>query len=124
MTVRIKYIILYLLILGDCMEVILANVRGKPVKLSIDEGVVSIGGVPQPIKNITNEDLQKFQKNLDSLPPTDDPEAAEALQNSLRAAFLSTLLGKAVGDECINLLTELLDNVHYDVLKYLGEVEE
>lgn len=105
------------------MEVILAYVRGKPVKLSIAEGMVFIGGEAQPIKNLTIEDLQNFQKNLDALPPTDDPEAAEALQNSLRAAFISKLLGKAVGDECINLLTELLDNVHYDVLKYLGEVE-
>ena len=106
------------------MEVILAKVHGKPVKLTIDKGIVLIDGEPQPIKNLTNEDLQKFQKNLDSLPSTDDPEAAEALQNSLRAAFLSKLLGKAVGDECITLLTDLLDNVHYDVLKYLGEVEE
>lgn len=106
------------------MEVILAYEHGKPVKLSLSDGVVLIKGEAQPIKNLTLEDLQKFQKNLDSLPPTEDPEAAEALRNSLRAAFLSSLLGKAVGDECITLLTDLLDNVHYDVLKYLGEVEE
>lgn len=106
------------------MEVILANVRGKPVKLSLQDKLVLIDGEAQPIKNLTEDDLQKFQKNLDELPPTDDPEATEALKNSLRAAFLSQLLGKAVGDECITLLTDLLDNVHYDVLKYLGEVED
>ena len=106
------------------MEVILAKVRGKPVKLSLQDKLVLIDGEAQPIKNLTEEDLRKFQKNIDELPPTDDPEAAEALKNSLRAAFLSQLLGKAVGDDCITLLTDLLDNVHYDVLKYLGEVEE
>lgn len=105
------------------MEVVLANVRGKPVKLSLQDNLVLIDGEPQPIKNLTLADLQKFQQNLDSLPETDDQEAAEALQNSLRAAFLSSLLGKAVGDECISMLTELLDVVHYDVLKYLGEAE-
>lgn len=106
------------------MEVTIAQVHGKPVKLSLQGNAVLIDGEPQPIKNLTEEDMRKFQKSLDDLPETDDPEAAEALRNSLRAAFLSNLLGKAVGDECVSLLTDLLDNVHYDVLKYLGEVEE
>ncbi len=106
------------------MEVVIANRRNKPVILSLQDNLVLIDGEPQPIKNLTEEDLRKFQQNLEALPDTDDPEAAEALKNSLRAAFLSNLLGKAVGDECVSFLTDLLDNVHYDVLKYLGEVEE
>ncbi len=106
------------------MEITLAKLRGKPVKLSLEDGLVLIDGESQPIKNLTIDDLRKFQQNIDNLPPTDDPIAAEALQNSLRAAFISSLLGKAVGDDCVSLLTNLLDAVHYDVLKYLGEVDE
>lgn len=106
------------------MEITLAKIRGKPVKLALDGNLVLIDGIAQPIKNLTEDDLKKFVKDLEELPPADDPEAAEALQNSVRAAFLSNLLGKAVGDECVNLITDLLDNVHYDVLKYLGEVED
>lgn len=106
------------------MEITLAEIHGKPVKLSLQDNLTLIDGIPQPIKNLTEEDLKKFNASLEALPPTDDPEAEKALQNSIRAAFLSNLLGKAVGEDCINLLTELLDNVHYDVLKYLGEVEE
>ena len=48
----------------------------------------------------------------------------EALVNSKRAAFIVTLIGSAVGEECVSRLTHILDHVHYDVLEYLGETGE
>lgn len=48
----------------------------------------------------------------------------DALVNAKRAAFIVELLGRAVGEECVSLLTHILDHVHYDVLEYLGETGE
>ncbi|MBD5646677.1 MAG: hypothetical protein HDQ89_03365 [Desulfovibrio sp.] len=105
------------------MEVCIGEVRGKPVMLEVRDGVVSIDGVAEPIKNLTEDDLKQFQESLDAL-PRDDAEGNRALVNARRAAFLSSLLGKAVGDECVGKLTDILDHVHYEVLKYLGETGE
>ena len=105
------------------MEVCIGEVRGKPVMLEVRDGVVSINGVAEPIKNLTEDDLKQFQESLDAL-PRDDVEGYRALVNARRAAFLSSLLGKAVGDECVGKLTDILDHVHYEVLKYLGETGE
>lgn len=106
------------------MEICLGKIHGKPVMLELKDGVAYINGDPQPIKNLTEKDLQLFNEEMAALKKTDDPEAAEALENSVRAAFLANLLGKCAGDECITLVSHILDHVHYDVLKYLGEVEE
>ena len=89
------------------MEVCIANMHGKAVMLELREGVVFLDNEPQPIKNVTEEELA-------------DP-GYEALVNAKRAAFIVNLLGRAVGDECISQLTHILDHVHYDVLEYLGE---
>ena len=105
------------------MEVCIGEVRGKPVMLEVRDGVVSIDGVAEPIKNLTEDDLKQFQESLDAL-PRDDAEGYRALVNARRAAFLSSLLGKAVGDECVGKLTDILDQVQYEVLKYLGETGE
>ena len=105
------------------MEVCIGEVRGKPVMLEVRDGVVSIDGVAEPIKNLDEKDLKEFQESLDAL-PKDDAEGHRALVNARRAAFLSSLLGKAVGDECVGKLTDILDHVHYEVLKYLGETGE
>ena len=105
------------------MDVCIGEVRGKPVMLEVRDGVVSIDGVAEPIKNLTEDDLKQFQESLDAL-PRDDAEGYRALVNARRAAFLSSLLGKAVGDECVGKLTDILDHVHYEVLKYLGETGE
>lgn len=105
------------------MEVCIAKIHDKPVMLSLKDGIVSIDGEAEPIKNLTEEDLRKFQAELDSVPEA-DAEGHEALVNAIRAAFLARLLGNAVGDDCVNRVTHILDHVHYDVLKYLGETEE
>lgn len=105
------------------MKVILAQMHDKPVTLELKDGHVYINGEPEAIKNVTEEELKNFQAEIDALPPADDP-GYEALVNAVRAAFIAKLLGKAVGDDAISRLTHILDHVHYDVQKYLGEVEE
>lgn len=105
------------------MEVCIGKVNNKPVMLEVRNGIVYIDGEAQPIKNLTEENLRAFQADLDSIPPSEN-EGHEALQNAIRAAFLAKLLGSAVGDECTARLTDILDHVHYNVLKYLGETEE
>lgn len=105
------------------MEVCIGKVHNKPVMLEVRNGIVYIDGEAQPIKNLTEENLRAFQADLDSIPPSEN-EGYEALQNAIRSAFLAKLLGSAVGDQCIGRLTDILDHVHYNVLKYLGEAEE
>lgn len=106
------------------MRITIGELHGKPATLELKDGIVYINDEAQPIKNLTEEDLRNFQDKLDALPEAEDEEARKALVNSVRAAFLSQLMGKAVGDECVNLISHLLDHAHYDVLKYLGEVDE
>ena len=107
---------------GASMKVILAELHGKPVELELRDGIVYIDGEAEPIKNLEESELLDFQKELEAL-PEHDIQAHQALVNSVRAAFLAKLLGKAVGDETVNRLTHILDHVHYDVLQYLGEAE-
>ena len=104
------------------MEVCIAKIHDRPVMLSLDNGIVELDGQTEPIKGLTEEDLQTFQAELDGIPKSDD-EGYEALLNSIRAAFIAKLIGKAVGDDAIDRLSHILDHVHYDVLKYLGEAE-
>lgn len=102
------------------MEVCIAYMRGKPVMLALRDGVVYIDEEPQPIKGLTEEELTDFSTAIGHIPYSTD-EGYKALVNARRAAFLVTLLGRAVGDECVNKLTHILDSVHFDVLEYLGE---
>lgn len=105
---------------GKTMEVCIAVMHGKPVMLKLLDGVVYLDNEPQPIKNLGEEELAAFSDAIRATPPSADP-GHEALLNARRAAFIVTLLGKAVGDECISTLTHILEHVHADVLEYLGE---
>lgn len=105
------------------MKVLLAEINNKPIYLELKDEQVYIDEKLEPIRNLTDDELKEFQKELDGL-PAEDKEAHCALTNSVRAAFLAKLLGKAADDESISHITEILDHVHYDVLKYLGEAEE
>lgn len=105
------------------MKVILAEMHGKPVPLEIKDGIVYLDEEAEPIKNITEKDLQQFQSELDALAPSNDP-GYEALVNAVRADFLAKLLGGAVGDECVSKISHILDHVHYDVLKYLNDEDD
>ncbi len=105
------------------MEVCLGDMHGKPVMLKLENGIAYLNGEAQPIKNLTEKELAEYQKELDGLAVSSDP-GYEALVNAVRAAFIARLLGKAVGDECVDTLSHILDHVHYEVLKYLGDAEE
>ena len=105
------------------MEVCIAYMRGEPVMLSLSEGIAHINGEIQPIKGLNEAELTAFAQEISALPYSADP-GYQALVNARRAAFLATLLGRAVGDECVNRLTHILDSVHFDVLEYLGEVPQ
>lgn len=104
-------------------SVCLGYLHGNPIVLSIQNGVPMINGEAQPIKNISENDLESFKNELESV-PQHDPEAKEAMENAIRAEFLVKLLGNAVGEEAISLLAHILDHTHYEVQKYLGESEE
>ena len=102
------------------MEVCIAHIRGKPVMLGLVDGIVTIDGEMQPIKGLTEEQLADFAAQVSAIPYSPDP-GYKALVNARRAAFLASLLGRAVGDDCVNRVSHILDHVHMDVLEYLGE---
>ena len=102
------------------MEICLGNLHDRPILLKLIDGDVYIDGELQPIKYVTEEEVAAFAKKIADIPVSDDPGYA-ALLSAKRSEFVVSLLGRAVGDECINLLTHLLDHLHYDVLEYLGE---
>ena len=102
------------------MEVCIAYLHGKPVMLELRDGIVYLNNEPQPIKYVSEEELRAFRAAVQAIPYSTDP-GYEALVNAKRAAFIVDLLGRTVGEECVSLLTHILDHVHYDVLEYLGE---
>ena len=91
---------------GAIMEVCIGYMHGKAVMLELRDGVVFLDNEPQPVKNVTEEELTAFSEAVRAIPYSTDPVS---------------LLGRAVGDECVSRLTHILDHVHYDVLEYLGE---
>ena len=102
------------------MEVCIAYLHGKPVMLELRDGIVYLNNEPQPIKYVSEEELRAFSAAVQAIPYSTAP-GYEALVNAKRAAFIVDLLGRTVGEECVSLLTHILDHVHYDVLEYLGE---
>ncbi len=106
------------------MEVCVAYMRGKPVMFGLENGVASLDGEAIPVKGLEESALQEFSAAVAAIPYTVDEEGYKALVNAKRTAFLASLLGHAVGDDCVNKITHILDSVHYDVLVYLGEVED
>lgn len=105
------------------MQVCIGELHGKPVMLGLENGIPMLDGEPMPIKNLAEKDLEIFRDEVEAIPKSDNP-GYEALVNACRASFIANLLGKCVGDECVDKLTHILDHVHYEVQKYLGEVEE
>lgn len=92
----------------------------SPVTFALENGAALLNGEPVPIKGITEADLQGFQEELAHL-PSDDPKAHAALADAVRAAFIAQLLSHAVGDECVDALTQVLGRVHDRVINYLEE---
>ncbi len=106
------------------MDVCIAYMRGKPVILSLKEGIASIDGEEVALKGLTEDELQVFAQSLAAIECGTDVEGYKAMLNAKRAAFVAELLGRAVGDECVSKITHILDSVHYDVLVYLGEADD
>ena len=102
------------------MEICLADFDAKPIMLKLIDGNIYIDDELQPIKYVTEEELQAFVDEIEQIPFTDDP-GYQALINAKRTKLIVSLLGRAVGDDCINLLTHILDHLHFHVLEYLGE---
>lgn len=102
------------------MEVCIAYMRGKPIMLALRDGIAYINDEIQAIKGLTEEELQAFSKAVSEIPYSPDP-GYKALVNARRAAFIASVMGRAVGEECVTKLTHILDSVHFDVLEYLGE---
>lgn len=105
------------------MKTCIGVIHDKPMIIEVKDGLVYLNDELMPIKNITEEDVQLLNDQLDSLPKSDDPGII-AKANSYRAPFIVKLIGNTVGEDSIDRLSHILDHVHYDVLKYLGEVDE
>ncbi len=106
------------------MEVCIAYMRDKPVVLRLEDDVVYIDGEALPMKGVDKAMLEDFAASIAAIPYSSDEDGYKALLNARRAAFLSNLLGCSVGDECVDKISAILDSVHYEVLLYLGEIEE
>jgi hypothetical protein len=66
------------------MAVNIGFLHGEPQILEVRGGLVFINDTPQPIKYLTEEQVEDFRKVLDALPPEDAPGAS-----ALRAALAS-----------------------------------
>ena len=88
------------------MEVCIAYMHGKAVMLELREGVVFLDNEPQPIKNVTEEELTAFSEAVRAIPYSTDPGYA-ALVNAKRAAFIAGKHAKGPGsfhDEYLDAL--------------------
>ena len=104
------------------MEVCIARIKGKEVMLKLDGQLVFIDGQIEHIRGLTDEIMHDFAAELAAVPFEEHP-GYEARLNARRAAFLAKLLGMAASEESQDVVTRLLDSVHYDVLVFLGEVD-
>lgn len=105
------------------MSVIIGYLNGEPQELTLVNGMVHINGVIQPIKNVTEAEIEEFAALLASAPEGDE-ESREIWRHTRRIQFLVHLMSRTFGDECTNLLEMLIGNMHYRVLEYLGETDD
>ena len=102
------------------MELCLATLDGQDIILELRDDLVYIDGQIQPIKNVTIEELIAFDHSIKAIPVSAD-QGYDALLSAKRAEFVVSLIGRAVGEECIDFLTHLLDHLHLTVLHYLDD---
>lgn len=105
------------------MSVIIGYLNGEPQELTLVNGRVHINGVIQPIKYVTEAELEDFAAVLDCAPEGDE-ESREMWCHTRRIQFLVRLLGRTFGDECSSFLEMLIGNLHYQVMEYLGETDD
>jgi uncharacterized protein (DUF1330 family) len=104
------------------MEVCIARIKDREILLKLEGRLVYIDGQVEHIRGLTDEMLRNFAGELAAVPFADDP-AYEARLNARRVAFLARLLGMAASEDSQDVVSRLLDNVHYDVLEFLGETD-
>jgi len=104
------------------MEVCIARIKGRDILLTLEGPLVYIDGQVEHIRGVTHEMLRDFAAELAAVPVTQDP-GYEARLNARRVAFLARLLGMAASEDSQDLVSRLLDSVHYDVLEFLGDTE-
>jgi len=104
------------------MEVCIARIKGKEIMLKLEGQLVYINGQIEHIRGLTHEALHNFATELAAVPFEDNP-GYQARLNARRAAFLSRLLGMAASEDSQDVVTRLLESVHYDVLVFLGEAD-
>ena len=102
------------------MEVCIARIKDRDILLKLEGRLVYIDGQIEHIRGLTHEMLRVFAEELAAVPVTEDP-GYQARLNARRAAFLARLLGMAASEDSQDLVSRLLDSVHYDVLEFLGE---
>ncbi|MDO5536294.1 MAG: hypothetical protein Q4F72_02000 [Desulfovibrionaceae bacterium] len=105
------------------MSVIIGYIAGEEQELTLINGLVHINNEPQPIKNVTQEEIDAFAAVL-AAAPDGDPAGQEAYRDTKRIAFLVELLSRTFGDECSEMLEHMIGNLHYRVLDYLGETDD
>ena len=105
------------------MEVCIAQVKGREIMLKLEGRLVYIDGQIEHIRGLTDEILRDFAGELAAVPYEDHP-GYQARLNARRAVFLARLLGMAASEDSQDVVTRLLDSVHYDVLEFLGETED
>jgi len=105
------------------MEVCIARIKGRDIMLKLEDQLVYIDGQIEHIRGLTHEILHGFAEELAALPLTEQA-AYQARLNARRAAFLARLLGMAASEDSQDAVTRLLDHVHYDVLEFLGEIDD
>jgi uncharacterized protein (DUF1330 family) len=104
------------------MEVCIARIRDRDILLKLEGRLVYIDGQIEHIRGLTDEILREFTEELAAVPFVDHP-GYEARLNARRAAFLARLLGMAASEDSQDVVTRLLDHVHYEVLAFLGEAD-
>lgn len=104
------------------MSVIIGFLGDEPQVLCLKDGMVHVNNVLQPIRGITQEEIDAFAEELDQAPEGDE-QGREAWCHTRRIQFVLRLLERAFGDECTEYLELVLGNLHWRVLQYLGEAE-
>ena len=105
------------------MEVCIARIKNRDILLKLEGRLVYIDGQVEHIRGLTHEILRDFAAELAAVPVEDHP-GCQARLNARRAAFLSRLLGMAASEDSQDVVARLLDHVHYEVLEFLGEVDD
>ena len=104
------------------MAVNIGYIHGEPQILEVRGGLVFINDTPQPIKYLSEEQVEEFRLALEALPPDDQP-GASALRAAKRIEFALDLLKHTFGDDCSDYLEHLIGHLHHEVTAYLADGE-